>query len=112
MIWYWHVHHDILVGRSDDIDERIEYIRREKPADEIPLRLKLMQPVKDLAVIALLDKARRASVEAWQASDKARQAYDKARRAYDKAQNSLLVQQAHATECPDCPWNGRTIFPR
>ena len=46
----------------------------------------------------------------------ARKAYDEAmalaRKAYDEA---VVVQEAHdeahEKECPDCPWDGRTIFP-
>ena len=46
----------------------------------------------------------------------ARKAYDEAmalaRKAYDEA---VVVREAHdeahEKECPDCPWDGRTIFP-
>jgi hypothetical protein len=46
-----------------------------------------------------------------------RKAYDDAtapaRKAYDDARAPALkaLEALHATECPDCPWNGETIFP-
>ena len=42
---YWHIHHEILLEETTDIQERIDYIRANKPEKEIPLRLKLMTPV-------------------------------------------------------------------
>ena len=41
---YWHIHHEILIEETFNIQERIDYIREGKPEDEIPLRLKLMTP--------------------------------------------------------------------
>jgi hypothetical protein len=41
------------------------------------------------------------------AADKALAAYYKALEPYLPAINAL-----HAVECPDCPWDGETIFPK
>ena len=71
---------------------------------------------------AAYDKARAAYDKAGAALYKTRAAYDKARAAYDKAGAALyktrsamtsdpVVLALHARECPDCPWNGHTIFP-
>ena len=76
---------------------------------------------------AACDKAWAACDKAWAACDKARAAYDKAWAAYDKAGaaydkawaacNAVLQKYAdelealHAAQCPDCPWDGKTIFP-
>ena len=51
------------------------------------------------------DKARRAHAEARQAHDEAGRAYDKARQAFEPELIKL-----HKELCPDCPWDGETIF--
>ena len=44
---YWHVHHEILFENLiEPLQNRIDYIKKEKPEDEIKLRLKLLRPVK------------------------------------------------------------------
>jgi hypothetical protein len=133
---YWHVHHDMLFEFCWNVEGRINYIKNAKPQSEVPTRLRLMQPIKgsignDKARAAYIkarapyDKAWAAYDKAWAAYDKAGAAYDKARAAYikarapyDKARAAWLasiksgeVEALHAIECPNCPWNGRTIFP-
>jgi hypothetical protein len=148
---YWHVHHDVLFEYCYDAEERLEYIRANKPESEIETRLRLMRPIVgtlgDPVLWTKYDKAcdgcKKASDErnkawaeydkAWaeyaKASDeraKARAEYDKAWAEYDKAwaeYNKALdswyrsvkpgeVEALHAIECPNCPWNGKTIFPK
>jgi len=138
--WYWHVHHEVLVEPSENINERIDYIKTRKPSSEIQTRLQLLKEVKGKLPPALLsageaydkaweaydkagkayDKAREAYSKIWEAYDKAWEAYDKAGKAYDKARKAYSkarekykpqVEALHAKECPDCPWNGKTIFP-
>ena len=97
---YWHIHHEILLEETTDIQERIDYIRANKPEKEIPLRLKLMTKVQHPEKLPAsfrkaweayckageaYCKAREAYDKAWEAYDKAGEAYDKAREAYDKA---------------------------
>ena len=137
---YWHIHHDKLLEFSGNIDKRIEYIKYGKPTEEIELRLRLLKPVKGklpdavIKVWAAYEKARAAWEKAWAAwekawaaCDKARAAYDKARAAYDKAwavwekawaacnetiqKYQSKIEALHTLECPDCPWDGETIFP-
>ena len=44
---YWHIHHDQLVENlTEPLKNRIDYIKKEKPEDEIELRLKLLKKVK------------------------------------------------------------------
>ena len=117
---YWHIHHkDFLLEWSDDIQERIDFIQAEKPKHEVEIRLRLLKPVQG----ALPPKL----VKAGDARDKAKAAYDKAKAAYDKdwdafgkdwdayrkAYDKYLpqIEALHALECPDCPWDGFTIFP-
>ena len=106
----WHVHHGVLMEWCHDYEERVAYIKAAK--SEVELRLHLFQPVKgELPAVV---------VESQAAYDKARAAYDKARAAYLKAQaacdeaipdNMPAILELHAQECPDCPWDGMTIFP-
>ena len=110
---YWHIHHEILIEETTDIQERIDYIKEGKPEDEIPLRLKLMTPVLHPEKLPVSFR------KAWEALIKAREAYDKAREAYDKAREAYIktskacapqIEKLHREEHPDCPWNGKTIF--
>ena len=44
---YWHIHHEILVENLiEPLKNRIDYIKKEKPRDEVKLRLKLLKKVK------------------------------------------------------------------
>ena len=132
---FWHIHHDVLCEWTNDIQERIAYIRKEKPIDEIETRLKLMKPVKgelpDKFVKALkarkkvweaygkawedYDKAREARDKAGEAINKAWEACKKAREAYDKAWEAFRPQleALHKKECGCKEWNGtEMIFKR
>ena len=123
---FWHVHHEVLCEYSHDIDERIEYIKKNKPAHEVDLRLRLMQPVKGKLPDELVKankarvKANKAWVKAYEARDKAYEAWVKANKAWvkarvkeDKAWDKYKdeIEALHKEECKDCPWNGKTIFP-
>ena len=116
---YWHIHHKELLGFSSNIQERIDYIKQEKSPGEIPLRLKLLKEVKG----ELPEEV----VRAWVAYTRARVAYTRARVAYTRARgvytrargvyiatldkHKTEIEALHAQECPNCPWDGKTIFP-
>ena len=122
----WHCHHDVLYEFVFDYNDRVKFIKKNKPENERALRLKLFKLIpEDRLPAALLqareayDKAREAYDKAWEAYDKAREAYDKAWEAYNKAWEAYdkareahipFLEQLHAELCPDCPWDGRTIF--
>ena len=130
---YWHIHHDTLVEFSDDIEERIRCINEYKPAEEVPLRLHLLKPVRGKlpdAVVRAGKACRKAYVayakayvapaKAWAAYAKACATYAKACATYNKAEAAYVetldahkdeIEALHAQECPNCPWNGKTIFP-
>src|SRR3970282_1490386 len=151
---FWHIHHEVLLEWSDDIQERIDFIQAEKPKHEVEIRRRLLKPLEGALPPKLVkagdardkaydanakardayDKARDAYVKAGDARDKAKAAYDKAwdafgkdwdacvkakaafvkaKAAYNKAYDECLpqIEALHALECPDCPWNGTTIFP-
>ena len=131
---YWHIHHDTLLEKTSNIQERIDYIKEEKPEAEIPLRLKLMTPVLHPEKLPArfqkaweaYDKAEEASAKAWKAYLKAREACNKALKAYIKASEDCIkareaydkvreasaaeIEKLHREEHPDCSWNGETIF--
>jgi hypothetical protein len=139
--FYWHIHHDRLVEpATEPIENRIAFIKKNKSAEEVETRLRLLKPVKGKLPEAY-DEARRAYdeawracaeagrayVEAWRACAEAGRAYDEAWRAYDEARRACAeasrafdeagrahaaeIEALHAEECPDCPWDGKTIFP-
>lgn len=55
--------------------------------------------------VAAYDKAGEVYNEAWGTYFKAWGAYNKALETYQQ------IKALHAEECPNCPWDGRTIFP-
>jgi len=109
----FHCHHDILLEYCYDYDERVSYIKKHKPKDEQELRLRLfkMIPEDRLSQDGLKDyyKVAEAYNKAQEAYRKAREAYDKAQEAYIK-KNSKALNELHNELCPDCPWDGKTIF--
>ena len=137
--FYWHIHHErLLEPLTEPIENRIAYIKARKPAEEQETRLRLMRPVRG-KLPATLTKAAVAFGEARVTYDKAwvafsrdfipaaAVAYSKARMAYSIAKAALARAQVafemtetiyqpelealHLLECPDCPWDGATIFP-
>src|SRR3989337_2295793 len=81
---FWHIHHEVLLEWSDDIQERIDFIQAEKPKHEVEIRLRLLKPVQG-ALPPKLVKAGDARDKAYDANAKARDAYGKAWDALDKA---------------------------
>ena len=140
VIFAWHVHHNVLIELlTEPIENRIKYIKKFKPKNEIELRLKLLKVVrgklpkefdeawqKDVEIWKEYDEARQKYDEAWQKYDSAGQEYDEARQKCDEAwqkyykawQEYLEVYKKyesqilalHEKECPNCSWNGKTIF--
>ena len=115
--FYWHPHHNKVVEWCWDYDERRRYIENEKPEEERALRLRLFRPATGLphAVVKagrVYDKALRVYEKAWQVYDKVGRAQQKVWRALEdelqKAKRGILA--LHAEQCPDCPWDGETIF--
>jgi len=113
---FWHIHHDVLCEWTNNIQERIAYIRKEKPANEIKTRLKLMKPVKGelpdkfVKALEVFNIARKAYHKSfiWEAHVKTRKDYDKAREAYDKKREACKPQleALHKKECGCKEWNG------
>lgn len=102
MILVWHGHHNVLISIYADeaaIAWRLRVIEDTKPAKEQPLRKRLLH-----RVVGQLPPAVLLAVADW----------EKARADWGKAQqeNMPAILALHAQECPDCPWDGQSIFPR
>ncbi len=111
---YWHIHHDVLCEFATwPIENRIAYIQENKPEHEIETRLRLLRPVKGALPKGFIE-AWVAYDQAWVAYEKDRAACDKAWVAYGKAWAAYKseIEALHEAECPNCPWNGKTIFPK
>ena len=92
----WHVHHDMLCERlTEPFNARVRYIRVFKPIYELDLRLRLFKLVTGPLPKGL-------NIYAFE-----REPYEK------RALQDLYpqMQALHVTECPNCPWDGHTIFP-
>ena len=110
----WHIHHDTLMEPLiEPIENRIEYIKGNKPKNEIELRLKLLKPVEG--------ELPKEFIEAWQKYREARQKYEEARQKYEEAWQKCVEERdgpqifaLHEKECPNCPWDEerKTIFPK
>ncbi len=129
----FHVHHDILVEYCTDYQERVDYIMRNKPRGEMSLRLRLFKMISvDRLPHELLearvkmgeacqkwdeayqkwDEARQKLGEAYQKWDEACQKWDEARQKWGEAYQKYLpyLVDLHKELCPNCPWDGETIF--
>lgn len=136
---YWHVRHNVLVERCWSYKARANYIREVKPLEEQTLRLRLFKPVRGplpepiVRSRVVYEKAWNAYYEASVVCDKAkvehsketeslhleetceekRAVYVEARDTYDSVleEHHAEMEALHREECPDCPWDGKTIFP-
>ena len=96
----FHCHHNFLCEPVFDYDERVASIKETKPKEEQELRLRLLQLFPN-------DRLPQTLVKAGEDYSKAGEAYSKAGEAYRKD-----IVKLHAELCPNCPWDGHTIFTR
>jgi len=127
--YYWHLHHmQLFEEEVEPVEQRIRFIKTSKPKDEIETRLRLIAVVKNQALLRRLTRYIR---NLRQAEDAIYKKYEHpsgvtreeeavkmeelagARRAYELAELRAkpLIEALHKKECPNCPWDGRTIFP-
>jgi hypothetical protein len=119
-----HIHHERVIERRHyPIEERIAYILEGKPKKERALRLRLMRPI----TVKQWRTFQRVANEAWRqrnrATNTAWKDYERVggSKAYATFQRIVKaatltegeqVAEAHLALCvPDCPFDGRTIFP-
>jgi tetratricopeptide (TPR) repeat protein len=80
--WWWCVHHEIhLEQLKEPVENRVAYIRENKPGSEIDRRL------RELAPVLYPERIPNQFAKAWDEHDKAWAAYDKAWAAYNKARD-------------------------
>ena len=138
----FHVHHNILYEWCWDYDERVSYIKSQKPLSEQSLRLRLFKMIPTERLPPKLQKAdaewekayaewekayaerekayaerEKAYAEREKAYDKREKAYAEREKAYDErekayAENEPEISKLHQELCPDCPFDGHTIFTR
>ena len=121
----FHGHHDTLVGFCYDYDGRVEYIVNLKPREERELRLRLFKlipeekiPGRDSEEFQAITKAWEAQAKAWEAQAKAWETQAKVWEAQAKAVVAYTtkfkeeLEKLHNELCPNCPWDGETIFTR
>jgi hypothetical protein len=83
--YHWHIHHEKLFeAQTEPIENRIAYIKENKPKAEVETRLRLLHKVTNVKALkyALVTN------------------------------NHEALEKLHKEECPNCPWNGKTIFPK
>lgn len=100
----WHYWHETLlaIGRLSTGARRQE-IRWNKPDEERTRRLRLFKTVRGTLprdVLTVLQREAGSGIST-----------DSALRGLPKA-SCDAIQHLHKKECPRCPWNGHTIFPR
>ena len=127
IVFAWHVQRDVLVEPlAGSIEAIVGLIAEDEAKHEVPTRVRLLTVVKGNLPIGVVkpwriyQKAwqtyidtRLTSDEPWRAYDAAWWAYSEAWRAYKKALiiHAIEVNELHNAECPDCPWDGKTLFP-
>ena len=134
IILTWHCHHDTLVEQCYDFNARCRHIRMLKPPDEWARRLRLFKPVKETELpekvmdaldelnkrIEELNKLVQEHGDVSLLHTKEAIAYWGHREAIEGSRKKLhlavkaemdFFKKLHKIECPNCPWNGRTIFP-
>lgn len=130
----WHAYHAGSLCQYVDIEARRAQIEKIKPERELPTRRRLMKPVVGELPKEFVDAcvAYDTAQDAWEAAwDTAQDAWKAAWgtvqdawvAAWDTVQDAWVarkvsyvkhlptIEALHAIECPDCPWDGETIFP-
>ena len=120
---YWLLHHGrLLEWTTEPVESRIEYIKTQKPTNEIATRLRWLRPVKNPGKLPLrvleacadynkacadYDKACTDYLKARADYDKACTDYNKACADYDKAcaNHWPTIVALHKEECPGCPFD-------
>jgi len=143
LAFYWHIHHDILCEvLTEPLQNRIDYIKSDKPTGEVKTRLRLLKRVRYPEKLPLewrkaYTKLEEARTKWMKANTKQREAdaqwkevcakwekvyvnweeaHAKWRENHAKWEETYAkylpqIEALHKEECPDCPWNGATIFP-
>lgn len=113
VIFAWHVHHDVLIEPLvEPLENRIAYIRGYKSTEEVPTRLRLLHVVNGMLPQELIEAGRIYTIQSPCAATF--QDYREAGRVYSAilARHTPEIETLHRAECLNCPWDGKTIFPK
>ena len=123
--WFGFLHHEQLCEQSHDVNERIRYVKREKPKNEVAIRLHNMIYLGGCEATTKFDalyadyKIKRVMMDcAYTAKDALYTTYEAkhdALYADYKIKHDALDAEILAyikSNIPDCAWNGKTlVFP-
>ena len=106
----WHVHHNVLFeALTEPLETRIAYITEQKSRDETPeqiaLRLRLLKVITGPEIEEYDRLVQPARAEYNRIVQPARAEYDRIEQPARKK-----IEALHAQQCPNCPWDGKTIF--
>ncbi len=108
----WHEFHNRLLTYCFDYNARVEEIKREKPKNEQPTRLRLFKITEGKLPDEVIEACQKYG-EAWQKldeveqDDEAWQKYDEARQKYKEVlkKHKQEIIELHKKECKDCVWD-------
>ena len=133
-----HVHHNIPWEWLWDYKERVAVIKRDKPYSEQGLRLRLLKIIPLEQLPEELLEAATEREKAWAKWEKADMKYNKVEKKWENAgeewgeewekergrwekaevvfytvlkKYNPEIEALHKELCPNCPWDGQTIFP-
>ena len=113
--WFAFLHHEQLCEESHDVNERLDYVKREKPKNEVAIRLHNMIYLggcEAIAKRAALDADYEAKCVALYADYEAKFAPLAADYAAKRAPLDAEILAYIKSNMPDCAWNGKTlVFP-
>lgn len=125
----WHAYHAGSLCQLVDFEARAIEIEEIKPEHELPTRRRLMKRVKGQLPASFIKASKTMAVawevwEVWQAQEtrESCEATEEARAAWEAwevawhetgeayAAHKIEIEQLHVKECPNCSWNGDSIF--
>lgn len=121
-LYAWHVHHGILFEPlTEPIEARIAYIEQVKAEKETPTQIATRLRLLKVITGPEIEEYDRVEQAAWAEYERVEQAaraeYNRIRQVawveYNRVEQAAWdkIEALHAEQCPDCPWDGRTIFP-
>ena len=110
----FHCHHVELVEVVTRFSKRVAYIKIGKPRREHPLRLRLFRMIPDNRLPVAVRRALIPARTAWAKLKLLDDDYDAKHKLLEEAIQTAMpkLEKLHAELCPDCPWDGKTIFAR
>ena len=121
--WFSFIHHNLLAEFSENIMERVEFIRLHKPRNEVATRLNSIAYLDPAGqpwgyAMAKVDKAwvefRKTALDLGKADDEVEKAWERYHAAEVEVDKYQLDIDAYIrTLIPDRPWDGKQlVFPK